>query len=64
MGGQGFVPILEKKNPIKLGFKVCGIWPLNLQLWLENFGPNKVFTTTEEEGEKKCILIKCNKGLQ
>jgi hypothetical protein len=51
MGGQGFVAVLEKKT-IKLGFKDCGIWPLNPTTMVGKFGPNKVFITTEEEGEK------------
>jgi hypothetical protein len=41
-----------KKKTIKLGFKVYGIWPLNLITMVGKFGPNKVFITTKEEGEK------------
>jgi hypothetical protein len=51
MGGQGFVVIL-KKQTIKLRFKVCRIWPLNPIAMVGKFGPNKVFITTKEEGEK------------
>ncbi len=41
-----------KKKTIKLGFKVCGIWPLNSIAMVGKFGPNKVFIIIEEERAK------------
>jgi len=46
MGGQGLVTILEKKN-IKLGLKVFGIWPLNLETIVGKF--ENVFTIAKEQ---------------
>ncbi len=37
-----------KKEIVKLGFKVCKIWPLNLVAMVGKFGLNKVFITIEK----------------
>ncbi len=41
-----------KKEIIKLGFKVCKSWPLNLLAMVGNFGLSKVFIVTEKERAK------------
>jgi hypothetical protein len=38
-----------KKENIKLGFRVYGIWPLNPSTMVGKFGPSDVFNTTKEE---------------
>jgi nitrate reductase NapE component len=38
-----------KKEIIKLGFKVCKNWPLNLVAMVGKFGLSKVFIATEKE---------------
>jgi hypothetical protein len=41
-----------KKETIKVGFKVCKIWPLNLVVMVGKFGPNEVFIATRKKGIK------------
>jgi len=49
MGGQGFVALFEKET-IKLEFRVCRIWPLNLATMVGKFGSSEVFIVAKEEG--------------
>ncbi len=49
MGGQGLVTIFDIYIYIYIGFRVCGIQPLNLLAIVGKFGPSEMFIATKED---------------
>jgi hypothetical protein len=46
MGGQGLITILY------IGFRVCGIWSLNLATIVGKSGPSEMFIAAKEENHE------------